>query len=161
MVPNISQKTYSFILVENEIFAISMHFIKPNSVVHENIPWYLQYFEHLLTKVCDATHWILLWNPKLICFYSATAATVADPTKNLEAREAGLLCVLQKPCLFWNNYGMLFFASLVKCFSATLGCSDCVYDDISIVPTKCISNPLSKSLLRKKLLSLNLGVFRL
>ena len=33
---------------------------------------------------------------------------------------------------------MPFFESLVKCFPATLGCSDWVYDEISIVPTKLI-----------------------
>ena len=38
---------------------------------------------------------------------------------------------------------MSFFASLVKCFSTTLGCSDCVYE-ISIVTTKLGSNRVSK-----------------
>ena len=36
---------------------------------------------------------------------------------------------------------MPFFVSLVKWFSATLGCWDCVYE-IFIVPTKLISNPV-------------------
>ena len=44
---------------------------------------------------------------------------------------------------------MPFFASFVTCFPATLGCSDCVYNEISIVPTKFISNPVSKFLLEK------------
>ena len=33
-----------------------------------------------------------------------------------------------------------FFASIVKYFSATLDCLDYAYDEISIVPTKLISN---------------------
>ena len=49
----------------------------------------------------------------LICFnvtyiYSddenpATTAAIADPTKNLEAREAGLLYMLQQSCRFCNT----------------------------------------------------------
>ena len=53
---------------------------------------------------------------------------------------------------------MSFFASFVKWFPATLGCSDCVYGEISIVPTKLVSNPVSKFLLEKKLRSLKLAV---
>ena len=46
---------------------------------------------------------------------------------------------------------MRFFASFFKYFPATVGCSDCVYDEIFIVPTKLISNPVSKFLLEKKI----------
>ena len=49
------------------------------------------------------------------------------------------------------------FPSFVEGFRTTLGCSDCV----SIVPTKLISNPVSKFFLGKKLRSLKLGIFRL
>ena len=39
--------------------------------------------------------------------------------------------------------------SLVKYVSATLGCSDFVYDDVSSISTELISNPVSKLLLKK------------
>ena len=45
---------------------------------------------------------------------------------------------------------LLFFASLVKCFPDALGFSDCLYDEISIIPTKLNSNLVSKFLLEKK-----------
>ena len=64
----------------------------------------------------------------------ATAAADAEPSKNLEA--------YPRP-------------------PATLGCSDCVYNEISIVPKKLISNLVSKLILEKKLRILKLGVFRL
>ena len=62
------------------------------------------------------------------------------------------LPTLQKT--WWPANGMVttampFFASLVTCFPTALGFSDCVYDEISIVPTKLIPNPGSKSLLEK------------
>ena len=87
-----------------------------------------------------------------MCSYPATAAAVADPAKNFEARAVGLLYMSQKPCRF---------SSLVKCFLTTLGCSDYVYKEISIVPSKHISNLMLKFLLEIKLISLKLGVFRL
>ena len=56
---------------------------------------------------------------------------------------------------------MPFLTSLVKRFPATLGFSNYVYDEILIIPTKLISNPMLKYLLEKKLRILKLGVFSL
>ena len=64
-------------------------------------------------------------------------------------------------CYIYIAAAMPFFASLVKCLSASLGCSDCAYNEISIVPTKLIYESVSKFLLEKKLRSLKLGVFQL
>ena len=66
---------------------------------------------------------------------------VADPTKNLEAREAGLMYVSQ--------------LTTQQEFSFTLSCSDSVYYKVFIAPTKLISNPGSKVTKSK------LGVFGL
>ena len=83
----------------------------------------------------------------------ATASAFANPSNNLEARETGLL--------FMSQADMPFFANLVKGFPDILGCSDCVYSAISVVPTKLISNPVSKFFLEKMLRSLKHRVFRL
>ena len=68
-------------------------------------------------------------------------AAVTGPTKNLKAREAGLLYMPQQPCCF---------SQVSMCFAAILGCSDCVYDEISIVATKLYVEPRVKNPLGKK-----------
>ena len=43
---------------------------------------------------------------------------------------------LRSRIVIYVTVTMPFFPSLVKCFTATLACSDCIYGKIFIVPTK-------------------------
>ena len=52
------------------------------------------------------------------------------------------LIISQQPCRFSQVW--------LSAFLLPLGCSDCLYDEISIIPTKHISEPVSKFLLEKR-----------
>ena len=73
-------------------------------------------------------------------------------TKNLEAREAGLLYIYMYIYIYICHSTHVVSPKsyfFIKCFHGTLGGSDCVYGEISIIPTKLIPNPVSKFVLEK------------
>ena len=65
-------------------------------------------------------------NEVTISSQPSTVANGCRPYQKLEAPEIELLCV---------TTALLLFSSLVQFFPAIVSCSDCVYYEISIVPT--------------------------
>ena len=82
----------------------------------------------------------------------AAAAAVADPTKNYEAREAGLLFSHRSVAVFRKFRYVLSWHPRLLRFRIR---------EVSSFPTELISNPVSKFLFEKKLQILKLNRFRL